>query len=165
LKTVDGAGSGLDADSLQGFGPGHFYASGQTVANANLLDGLDSTAFMHGKTIAEAFVTAHFANAFIPIVLTTFGGVYVQCPAAGNNGLVRITVQSGTIETFFDNGGSNPTYAAVTGPADLDRAWAATGEAFTYSISTPTKLYWMQVNVINRAANCLIQVHGTDADL
>jgi hypothetical protein len=138
------------------------------VSNSNLLDGLDSTAFMQGRTFDAAISPAHQPTVYRPIAAGAFGTVYLQCPAAGNNGIVYVRVSAGqTADIFFDNGGSNPVYESVTGPADsTTRGWAASGEAFTYGINgneSGAKLFSIHVFAVNLASDCRVQVHGTEA--
>ena len=55
IKTVDGAGSGLDADLLDGQNASAFLGVGAKAADSNLLDGINSTSFVRdtgNETIA-----------------------------------------------------------------------------------------------------------------
>jgi len=56
VKTVDGSGSGLDADLLDGNHASAFLTTSGKAADSNLLDGLDSTQFLRSDT-SDTFTT------------------------------------------------------------------------------------------------------------
>jgi hypothetical protein len=50
LKEIDGSGSGLDADTLDGQHASAFLTTSGTAADSNLLDGINSTSFLRSDT-------------------------------------------------------------------------------------------------------------------
>ena len=83
IKTVDGSGSGLDADLLDGQHASAFLTTSGTAANSQLLDSLDSTKFTYYRGIVSGDWDTIFTTASNQ--LGTSGLYQVQNLASGHS--------------------------------------------------------------------------------
>ena len=73
IKTVDGAGSGLDADTLDGQHASAFLTTSGKAADSNLLDGIDSTSFARVDAVSNFAASQNTAFAGQAGNLTAYG--------------------------------------------------------------------------------------------
>lgn len=137
------------------------------AADADRLDGKDSTEFVQGRGQA-----LHGARAlglsgvnWVPFLVTPNpGGITIgyQCPASvSSNGLLVIRNDSGeTVNVFADNGLDGPAYRQL-GPngGRWDQQAAAGGEHITFQVQG-TIITTIEVFSVHRATDCHVQAQA-----
>ena len=137
-NTNDGAGSGLDADLLDGKHASEFLLVGGKAADANLLDGLNSTAFLRSN--ANDSTTGS-------LTITNDGGLTIRTATNGAGAKIDFSdnqsgayAQVGTITYVHtdtaSHGANNAFLVTGTEPAmvfHVDGSIIATGDVTAYS--------------------------------
>lgn len=112
IKTVDGAGSGLDADLLDGQSSSYYLSTTGKAADSNLLDGIDSGSFLRsdvndiatGRVTFYRSVGSDWSDATVIVE-----SVNEQCSLALRGGTDSITYDKNTIQLRPGNtGGGSP---------------------------------------------------------
>lgn len=153
-----------NANLLDGQDSSAFLGSNAKAADADLLDGQNSTAFMAGpgKVIEEAVAFPPGASGGI-MLEDGFLNIQYQCPdVLSDNGAVGfLNLTNGTVNLFVDNGSTNPTYQQVApGPLSLHTANAA-GEFLTFQVHAPNVgMATIHVMSVHRASDCFIQAQA-----
>jgi hypothetical protein len=143
-----------------------FLGVGAKAADAEKLDGLDSSQLVQGtgSVWRHSQVRSPGDNDFQYIgAPSPFPGALGElvlgytCPnPLTNNGNLRIRNTSAeTLDVFTDNGSSNPLYFQLGPNAPFDQPAAPTGEQITFHThSTSGRTWWIVVSSVHRASDC-----------
>lgn len=154
----------LNADTLDGQEASAFLGANAKAADADKLDGLDSTQFIQGGGMAQRGAAAVSPGAFLTIMQTPEIRIAYSCPASdivNNNGILRIrnVGATETVNLFSDNGGTNPNHYGTLAPdAVFDQFAAASGELVTFGVQG-SYVATAQVFSVHRASDntCHVQ--------
>ena len=161
-RFVQQGGKAADADLLDGQDSSAYLPANGTAANADTLDGLDYTEFMpntQGQIRSFAGLTG--ADADTPRRGTSNWEVWYSCPNASPtssaNGTLHFrNLSSGTINLFIDNGSSNPAHTTLAAGAQRDEAALAAGEAIEFDAQgfADGRIAHARVLTRNRTTDC-----------
>ncbi len=134
-----GKATNLNADLVDGMDASAFLPAGGKAGDSDALDGIDSTGFVRGNGVSRrgAIVrppdgsASHFflGYSFSDFAPSPWVGLYYLCPTnLANNGAVVLRNEGDeTLNLFFDNGLTEPTYVQFA------------GNGSQYSIGTPRR--------------------------
>ena len=164
-----GKATNLNADMLDGMDASAFLAANGKAADADALDGIDSTGFVRGNGSTRRGVivrppdgsASHF---FLGVSFSEFGpspwvGLYYLCPSnLSNNGAVVIRNEGDeTLNMFFDNGLTEPTYVQLAGNGtQYSIATLAAGEHLSIQVQG-AGMATFEVYSVHRQTNCHAQ--------
>lgn len=137
--------------------------------NADMLDGVDSGAFMRGPgEVRRGAIALAPLNGFNFTVLQVddFLRVGYACPdPLTNNGVFRLNNRTGEqINVFMDNGGVTPEYVQIAAGNVADRFALAAGEHVSIQIHSPSRgIANIELYSVHRASDCHIQAHAVVA--
>lgn len=169
--TLNGGLSGIDIRTNTLTGADIQEGTLAKVPNADMLDGLDSGAFVQGRGQVYSGAAAIAAgNGFAQIFLSTSDPAFFvayNCPAdLSGNGVLRLQNDSADLANVFsDNGSSNPGYTQLAGGGAVwDQFAAATGEHITFQLQTGGgRMVEFDVHTVHRPASgdCHVQATAT----
>lgn len=137
-------------------GPVANAANAAFAADADRLDGIDSTGFMKGGGGAVGQAAAAPPNSAASLGPAPFGFlrlVYVCPPSIGGNGTFDIHNDSGsTVNVFVESGEANPEFHAVIPGSGLAYAAAPFGESFHIQAQGPLGVLTIEAATVHRAS-------------
>jgi hypothetical protein len=160
-RFLPAAGTAANAEQLDGLDSTAFLRSSAKAADTELLDGLDSTQFVqgNGQTVAGAqtFAPGGVDNVFR---LEGFFSVVYFCPTTlTNNGQLIFNNHSGSVvNVFVESGGANPTYSVVGDRLDL--AAAASGDSFHFQVQGSFGVATIEAASVHRTTDCHAQAQA-----
>jgi hypothetical protein len=138
------------------------------VGNADLLDGLDSGAFMQaaqGSADGQAVATGPNTTVFLGAAIGGLVRLRYQCPFnLGGTGLLRIiNASAGAANLFVDSGGANPDYLQLGSGGFLEYPTAAGGESFFIQMQGSPGVALVSAATVHRSTDCHAQAFGVIA--
>ncbi len=164
-----GKATNLNADMVDGLDASAFLPANGKANDADALDGIDSNGFVRGNGSASRGATvrppdgsaSHFflgqsfneLNAVSPWV-----GLYYLCPTnlAHNGAVVMRNDGNETLNVFYDNGLTEPTYLQLTGNSQHSIATLAAGEHLSIQVQG-AGMATFEVYSVHRPDNCHAQ--------
>lgn len=152
-----------NANLLDGQDSTAFLGTNAKAADAELLDGQDSTSFMAGpgKVIDGAVAVSANNHADVLIEPGLFVVTY-YCPAVlSNNGNVALqNLRSGFLDVFLDDGSDNPSYEQLISFDFVFPPTSAAGEGLMFQIHAPNGTATVHVMSVHRASECHVQAQA-----
>jgi hypothetical protein len=132
------------------------------VGDADNLDGLDSSAFMHGKAVGQALAEGPNDHVFLGPPMAGFVRLSYQCPGTlTNNGLLHVYNDSGsTANLFIESGDANPTYRQMAAGDHFFVNAAASGDSFHIQAQGALGILTIEAATVHRASDCHAQAQG-----
>ncbi|HYI21561.1 MAG TPA: hypothetical protein VEX62_02895 [Candidatus Limnocylindrales bacterium] len=165
-----GKATNLNADMIDGMDASAFLPAGGKAADADALDGIDSTGFVRGNGAtrrgsivrnpdgsASHFFLGYSFNEFGP---SPWVGLYYLCPSnlASNGAVVLRNEGDETLNVFFDNGLTEPTYVQFAGNgSQYSIGTLAAGEHLSIQVHSGSGMATFEVYSVHRATNCFAQ--------
>ena len=157
------AGTAANAEQLDGLDSTAFLRSDAKAADSDTLDGIDSTQFIqgNGQTVAggRAFAPLAFDNVFR--IEGLFAMAYF-CPSIlANNGQFFFTNLSGSAaNVFVESGDANPTFSVVANQSSLSLGTAASGDSFHIQAQGTFGVATIEAASVHRATDCHAQAQA-----
>jgi hypothetical protein len=135
----------LNADRLDGHDSSYFLPVFGKAADANQLDGIDSSGLIQGQGRIETINRTTPASSTL-LDLPGFALVEQTCRGTGADGTVTVQVDPNSnpvpVDVVADTGGTNPTHQhlSISGNEFAFFPTAASGDALTFSLNTGTKV-------------------------
>jgi hypothetical protein len=139
------------------------------AADAERLDGLDSTQFIQGSGQAIGAAIAVPVNTFQSHRLVEFGtlasndyfGVYFRCTSTSTDAIFIQNFGTSAVNLFFESGGANPDYHQIAGNrGSVEFPASKTGDSFHLQIHGPFGLATLEIATVHRANDCHAQAQG-----
>jgi hypothetical protein len=126
--------------------------------NADLLDGLDATAFVRGgggQVDGQALALAPGDAFGLGPVFGGFVFLGYSCPVslASNGSLTIRNLSSGVANFFVDSGGANPDYFQLSANSDAIYPAAAAGDSFSIRAQGAPGIAVVEVATVHRSAS------------
>jgi phosphoribosylcarboxyaminoimidazole (NCAIR) mutase len=157
------AGTAANAQLLDGLDSTAFLPVAGTAANAEQLDGLDSAAFVQGNGQAAGGAVAIAPNTVgVPLLVPDVLSLTYVCPAnlADNGALFFTNSTDGTVNVFVESGGANPTTSVLPGNQTTSLPLALpTGDSFHIQFHGAFGVATIDVATVHRA-DCLVQAQA-----
>lgn len=121
VKDNDGAGSGVDADALDGRDSTAFLSANAKAADSEKLDNIDSTGFIQGSGRLYQNRVEPALNYSSNTLLTVSGIVRLDTGCHQTNGafLTLSNESGGALTVFNDNGGADPSRTVVANGSQM----------------------------------------------
>jgi hypothetical protein len=159
----------LDADLLDGLDSSAFLGVGAKAADSDRLDGLDSSQFVQGPGISISHAEAIPPGGGGSYIGPGGGQIEVDydCPSVlTHTGTVTLSTVTGGGPTnvFYDTGQANPTYVQMPEDSAISVPMAAAGDSVTFQIQGALGdgygIATIFVDTVNRTTDCHFQVQG-----
>jgi len=133
--------------------------------NADLLDGMDASQLVHGGGEVRQGANDVQLDTSQTVITTPDPGLTVdyRCPQdlAANGTLVLTNQSSGTVNTFSDNGTSNPYYQPLGWSDELPNPTAPAGEHITLHVQgLGPRIVTFEVYSVHRSGDCHAQAQA-----
>jgi hypothetical protein len=165
-----GKATNLNADMVDNMDASAFLPAAGTAANSDALDGIDSTGFVRGNGTsrrgsivrppdgsASHFFLGYSFNETAP---RPWVGLYYLCPTnLANNGAVVLRNEGDTsLNLFFDNGLTEPTYVQFAGNgSQYSIGTLAAGEHLSIQVHGSAGTATFEVYSVHRQTDCFAQ--------
>jgi hypothetical protein len=139
------------------------------AADAEKLDGLDSTQFMQGNGQAIGAAIAVPVNTFQHNRLVELGalasndylGIYFNCTSTSTDAIYIQNFGATAVNLFFESGGDNPDYRQISGNrGSIEFPASKSGDSFHLQIHGPFGVATLEIATVHRANDCHAQAQG-----